>query len=118
MMSSQEVFGLDRGASHRRVLRQSRVVKRGERLEFIRREITPVEVVEHKVSICCGGREFIATSEMAECFLRKARLTVESHSAELIPILHEGGLELLFIADHIPFSVGTVFEHNPYLRES
>lgn len=70
------------------------------------------------VSIRCDGREFVATSEMAECFLRKARLAVESHSAELIPILHKDGLEFLFIADNIPFTVGAIFEHNPYSRGS
>lgn len=118
MMTSQEVFGLDRGKPDRHALARPRLVKRGERLEFRRRQITPERVEDRRVLICCGGREFSVTSEMAESFLRKARLTLECHTAELIPILHTEGLELLFIAENIPFTVGATFAHNPLTRDA
>lgn len=116
-MSSQETFGFDGRESKPRRTRQFGVAKPGELLRF-RREKADSDSHAHEVLICCGGQEFLCTREMAECFLRKARLTIDSHDAELIPVLHRGGLELLFIAENIPFSVGTFFEHNPHPRDA
>lgn len=91
--------------------------KRGELLQYTPRPTATVaptapKTREHTVVICHGGRNFIASTEMADCFLAKARRVVDAHAAELVALLHCGGLELLFIADNIPFSVGTTFEHH------
>ena len=71
---------------------------------------------EQWVVVCYGGHEYVSTSEMAECFLGKARLALDSHVSELVPLLHKGGLELLFIAENTPFTVGSKFEYRPYPR--
>ena len=115
-MSSQEAFGFDRSDSGRPDMRRPETARAGNLLPF-GAKMAPV-VCQQYVPICCGGREFTCSVEMAECFLRKARLTIDSHNSELIPILHAGGLELLLIAENIPFTVGAVFEHTPRMREN
>ena len=52
-----------------------------------------------------GGRQFIATYEMAGIFLRRAQRLLDAEDAELVPLLHEGGLELLYVSSAMPFSV-------------
>lgn len=98
-----------------RVRRRTASPKRGELLQYRARSTTPDTTArgtrERSVVISYGGRNFFATPEMAECFLAKARRVVESNGSELVALLHRGGLDLLLIADNIPFSVGTVFEH-------
>lgn len=68
---------------------------------------------ERVVMIRHGGREFAATPEMAQCFLANARRVIDAGDAQLVALLHADGLEMLFVADNIPFSVGTLFEHRP-----
>ncbi len=50
---------------------------------------------------------------MAQCFLAKARRVLEAQDAELVALLHKDGLDMLFIAQNIPFSVGSMFDHQP-----
>ena len=52
-----------------------------------------------------GGRQFIATYQMAGIFLRRAQRLLDAEDAELVPLLHEGGLELLYVSSAMPFSV-------------
>lgn len=68
------------------------------------------------VLINYGGQSFLATREMAECFLVHARQVLDDHDAQLVALLHEGGPELLLIADHIPFQVGDLFQHSPAIE--
>ena len=113
-MLGQEAFEerIPTWRSRRRPARE----RRGELLQYRPRFAQPPavagpETCEDTVTIFHGGRNFFATHEMAECFLAKARRVLDAHGAESVALLHEGGLELLFIADHIPFVVGTAFDH-------
>lgn len=92
---------------------RSNVLQYRPRLREPKVDAAPVSK-EQWVVVCYGGHEFVSTCEMAECFLGKARLAIESHSSELVPLLHAGGLELLFIAENTPFRVGSAFEYRPY----
>ncbi|WP_349899092.1 hypothetical protein [Parafrigoribacterium soli] len=57
------------------------------------------------VCVHYGGRRFIASFEMAGIFLRRAQRLIDSGEAELVPLLHEDGLEMLHVAPSTPFSV-------------
>lgn len=50
------------------------------------------------VVICYGGREFTARPSMAEVFFRNARRVLDAGHPELVPLLHEGGVELLLVS--------------------
>lgn len=58
-------------------------------------------------SVCVhyGGRHFITTYEMAGIFLRRAQRLIDAEDAELVPLVFEDGLELLYVSSAIPFSV-------------
>ncbi|MEO6943208.1 MAG: hypothetical protein ABI053_00675 [Lacisediminihabitans sp.] len=57
------------------------------------------------VCVHYGGRQFIATYEMAGIFLRRAQRLIDAEDAELVPLVFEGGLELLYVSSAMPFSV-------------
>jgi hypothetical protein len=57
------------------------------------------------VCVHYGGRQFIATYEMAGIFLRRAQRLIDAEDAELVPLVHEDGLELLYVSSAMPFSV-------------
>ncbi len=56
------------------------------------------------VCVHYGGRQFIATYEMAGIFLRRAQRLIDAEDAELVPLVFEGGLELLYVSSAMPFS--------------
>jgi hypothetical protein len=57
------------------------------------------------VAICYGGREFLARPSMAEVFLRNSRKVLDSGHSELVPLLHEGGVELLLVSRGVAIRV-------------
>lgn len=61
-------------------------------------------------SVCVhyGGRQFITTYEMAGFFLRRAQRLIDAEDAELVPLVYEDGLELLYVSSAMPFSVHDV----------
>jgi hypothetical protein len=62
------------------------------------------------VVICYGGREFVARPSMADVFLRNSRRVLDSGHSELVPLLHEGGVELLLVSRGVAIRVKTVDE--------
>lgn len=57
----------------------------------------PQRVPERCFIIHFAGRDFVTRESMAEMFLRKSgRVVVDGNSA-LVPLLHEGGVELLLV---------------------
>jgi len=60
------------------------------------------------VCVHYGGRHFITTYEMAGIFLRRAQRLIDAEEAELVPLVFEGGLELLYVSSAMPFSVHDV----------
>ena len=60
------------------------------------------------VCVHYGGRQFVATYEMAGIFLRRAQRLIDAEDAELVPLVYEGGLELLYVSSAMPFSVHDV----------
>lgn len=100
--------------------------KRGELLQYRPRQQPPIPAASAEpangreraagsasVGIRYGGQTFFVTREMAVCFVAHARQVLADHDAQLVALLHEGGPELLLIADHIPFQVGDLFKHSP-----
>jgi hypothetical protein len=57
------------------------------------------------VCVHYGGRQFVATYEMAGIFLRRAQRLIDAEDAELVPLVYEDGLELLYVSSAMPFSV-------------
>ena len=57
------------------------------------------------VRIRFGGRDFIASPQMAGAFLRRAQQLIDDGDAQLVPLLHRGGIELLYVTKATPFSV-------------
>ncbi len=45
---------------------------------------------------------------MAGIFLRRAQRLIDAEDAELVPLVFEGGLELLYVSSAMPFSVHDV----------
>lgn len=62
------------------------------------------------VVICYGGREFLARPSMAEVFLRNSRKVLDSGHSELVPLLHEGGVELLLVSRGVAIRVKSMDE--------
>ncbi len=54
-----------------------------------------------------AGQDFVTRESMAEIFLRKSGRVAVDGAAELVPLLHENGLDLLFVTSE---SVVTVTE--------
>jgi hypothetical protein len=52
-----------------------------------------------------GGHDFVTRESMAEMFLRKSGRVVVDGGSALVPLLHEGGVELLFVT---PSTVVTI----------
>jgi hypothetical protein len=73
----------------------------------------PLREAVDTVDILYGGRRFVATATMANRFARQARDLIDRGEVELVALLHAEGVDLLLIADTIPFSVGTGFVHLP-----
>jgi hypothetical protein len=65
----------------------------------------PRRLANELVCVHYGGRRFIASYEMAGIFLRRAQRLIDANEAELVPLLHEDGLEMLHVAPSMPFSV-------------
>lgn len=57
------------------------------------------------VCIHHGGREFIASSGMAGIFLRRAQQLIDDGDAQLVPLLHRNGIDLLLVSAETPLSV-------------
>lgn len=60
------------------------------------RVVTAIEDVDGIV-IHHSGRNFTASVEMAEIFYRRSREVLAGGRAELVPLLHRGGVELLLV---------------------
>jgi len=52
-----------------------------------------------------GGRAFVASPEQAGIFLRRAQDIASKHLAELVPLLHSAGVDLLFVTARTPLQV-------------
>ncbi|MBB5632408.1 hypothetical protein BKA04_000631 [Cryobacterium mesophilum] len=52
-----------------------------------------------------GGRTFTCTPEMARIFLKHAREVIETGDEQLVPLLHNGGIELLHISRATPYTL-------------
>jgi hypothetical protein len=60
------------------------------------------------ISYC--GQDFIASPEMAGVFLRRAQQLINDGDAQLVPLLHRDGIEILYVAAETPISVHDVTE--------
>lgn len=63
---------------------------------------------EGLVVIRCVGREFLTRISMATIFLRRSQEVIASDCSELVPLLHEGGIELLAVSKSMPITVAEV----------
>jgi hypothetical protein len=72
--------------------------------------VVPVMSAADHASICIhhGGRCFITTQDRAGMFLRRVQAVCDRGASELVPLLHDGGVELLHIASNIPLQVHDV----------
>lgn len=100
--------------AHTHLSVRSTRVKRGEVLGFrALREPFSVQpptvrlatVRQQDAIITHGGREFVATVEMADCFLAKVHRVVDAGESALVPLLHTEGVDLLLICATTPLSV-------------
>jgi hypothetical protein len=57
------------------------------------------------VCIRYGGREFIASPEMAGVFLRRAQQLIDDGDGQLVPLLDRDGIELLYVDSETAFSI-------------
>jgi hypothetical protein len=60
---------------------------------------------ERLVIIRCVGREFLTRLSMARIFLRRSGEVIATDGSELVPLLHEGGIELLAVTKSMPITV-------------
>ena len=57
----------------------------------------PKRVPERCFVIHFAGQDFVTRESMAEIFLRKSGRVAVEGTAELVPLLHENGLDLLLV---------------------
>lgn len=75
--------------------------------------IAPVRTSRSElVCIRFNGREFIASSLMAGIFLRHVQQLTDDDDAQLIPLLHSGGVDLLFVSADAPLTVSEINSHH------
>ena len=91
--------------------------KRGEVLAFRPRKVfsagplapppslRPAPVSQPGAIITCGGREFVATAAMADCFLAWVHRVIDAGETALVPLLHAGGIDLLLISATTPLGI-------------
>jgi hypothetical protein len=60
---------------------------------------------EEVVVIHFAGREFLTRISMAEIFLNRFEAVSAEAGSELVPLLHEGGIEMLAVTRFMPTSV-------------
>lgn len=60
---------------------------------------------EAPVYVHYGGWDYIATTEMAGIFLRRAQQLIDDGESQLVPLRHSEGVELLYISAEVPFWV-------------
>lgn len=63
----------------------------------VARRPEPARLDEPCVIIHFAGREFVARESMADLFLRSAGRVVVDGASQSVPLLHEDGVDLLFI---------------------
>ena len=63
---------------------------------------------EEVVVIHFAGREFLTRISMAKIFLHRFEAVIAGDSSELVPLLHEGGIEMLAVTIFMPISVSEV----------
>jgi hypothetical protein len=68
----------------------------------------PLLAREGLVVIRCVGREFLTRISMAKIFLRRSEEVIARDGSELVPLLHEGGIEMLAVTRLMPISVTDV----------
>jgi hypothetical protein len=68
----------------------------------------PDQPEERLVAIHCVGREFVTRLPMARIFLRRSSDVVADGGSELVPLLHQGGLEMIFVSDHTDITVSEI----------
>ncbi len=68
----------------------------------------PLLAREGLVVIRCVGREFLTRISMAKIFLRRSEEVIARDGSELVPLLHEGGIELLAVTRLMPIFVTDV----------
>jgi len=52
-----------------------------------------------------SGRWFRTTLDLASAFIRRVHALTDQGGAELVPLLHESGVELLFVSSQTPLQV-------------
>jgi hypothetical protein len=60
---------------------------------------------EEVVVIRCVGRDFFTRVSMARIFLRRSEEVIAEGGSELVPLLHEGGIEMLAVTRSMPISI-------------
>jgi hypothetical protein len=65
-----------------------------------------------QICIHHGGRNLRTTSEQAGVFLRRVRALIDRGRSELVPLLHDDGIDLLYIAASTPLLVHDVRDHS------
>lgn len=83
--------------------------------EMIQMDVKPVVSTQMRVVgsrseesrewIYYGGRKFSCSTAMATIFLKHARELLENGEEQLVPLLHSGGIELLFVSRATPYSL-------------
>jgi hypothetical protein len=68
-------------------------------------EAPPDQAKERVVTIRCVGREFLTRLTMADIFLRRSSDVIADGGAELVPLLHQDGLEMIFVTEHTEITV-------------
>jgi hypothetical protein len=68
----------------------------------------PKPARERLVIIRCAGREFLTRLSMATIFLRRSGEVIATDGSELVPLLHEGGVDLLAVTKSMPITVTDV----------
>jgi hypothetical protein len=63
--------------------------------------------VSDEAEICVhhGGHCYLTTRAHAGIFLRRVQSLADQGASELVPLLHDGGLDLLFIGSNVPLQV-------------
>jgi hypothetical protein len=74
----------------------------------------PASTDGRAVAICIhhSGRCFRTTFDLASAFVRRVHVLVDHGRGELVPLLHQGGLDILYVSAQTPLQVHDVRDHS------
>jgi hypothetical protein len=75
----------------------------------------PLQPAPDALALCIhtSGRRFHVTFELASGFMRRVHELIEDDRGELVPLLHQDGFDMLYVAPNSPLEIHDLRDECP-----